>query len=297
VLEDDPNGTVSELRQPVPPGLFSEAATRAVEKLAETLEFVAAAPSDDPTKELLPRQLGEGNKRGGRSLIPESPTLELSCVLCSALVSAPNSASRLTMNRHGQPHSDDPCSTSSSLIEQVRARHADAWARLARLYTPLVYRWARQRGLQDADAADVVQEVFRSVATRINSFRQDQPGASFRGWLWTITYHKLGDYFRRVSSQPEAAGGTDAQHRLQQTAEISASSLDGPRFDADASLLHRALHVLRGEFEERTWQAFWRATVDGQATSDIAQDLGMTIRAVRQAKYRVLRRLREELTP
>jgi len=55
------------------------------------------------------------------------------------------------------------------------------------------------------------------------------------------------------------------------------------------------LELVRGEFEERTWQAFWRAAVQGQAPADIATDLGMSPAAVRKVKSRVLRRLREEL--
>jgi RNA polymerase sigma-70 factor (ECF subfamily) len=201
------------------------------------------------------------------------------------------------MHSPRQPLSELAGSTSSSLIGRVRALDPDAWTRLARLYTPLVYRWARQRGLQDADAADIVQEVFRAVAARVAEFREDQAGASFRGWLWTITYHKLGDYFRRTYGQSEAAGGTDAQRQLQRIAEVSACSADVSNVETDAGLLHRALDLLRNEFEPRTWQAFWRATVDSQQAADIARDLNMTPRAVRQAKYRVLRRLRTELMP
>jgi RNA polymerase sigma-70 factor (ECF subfamily) len=66
-------------------------------------------------------------------------------------------------------------------------------------------------------------------------------------------------------------------------------------FDATGSLLHRALEIIRIEFEETTWQAFWRVIVDEQPTAAVAEDLGMTPQAVRQAKYRVLRRLRNEM--
>jgi RNA polymerase sigma-70 factor (ECF subfamily) len=159
-----------------------------------------------------------------------------------------------------------------------------------------VYRWARQQGLQDADAADVCQEVFVTVAGRIDSFHRVAASDSFRGWLWTITRNKLGDYLRRRVAKPPPPGGTDAQNFLQQLPSAAPTgSTDASAFDAQADLLHRALEIIRSEFEERTWQAFYRATVDGKATADIAQDLGMTPRAVRQAKYRVLQRLRREL--
>jgi RNA polymerase sigma-70 factor (ECF subfamily) len=199
------------------------------------------------------------------------------------------------MSVHHQPIAGIPGSTSSSLIAQVRAHGPDAWRRLARLYGPLVYRWARQRGLQDADAADIVQEVFRTVAARLADFGHNQPGATFRGWLWTVTYHKLGDHFRRVACQPEAAGGTDALRRLQDLPQAAEPSADGSAPDPDTALLRRAVELLRGEFEERTFQAFWRTAIEGQAAADVGRELEMTARAVRQARYRVLRRLREEL--
>ncbi len=64
---------------------------------------------------------------------------------------------------------------------------------------------------------------------------------------------------------------------------------------AEQGLIHRALELIRGEFAERTWQAFWRTVVDEQQAADVAKDLGMTPGAVRVAKCRVLQRLREAL--
>src|SRR2546425_622239 len=90
-----------------------------------------------------------------------------------------------------------PQSTSSSLLERVKARDADGWRRLVRLYSPMVFDWCRQRGLQSEDAADVLQEVFQAVFQHVADFRRDRPGDSFRGWLWTITQNKLHDHFRR----------------------------------------------------------------------------------------------------
>src|SRR5688572_4263442 len=101
-------------------------------------------------------------------------------------------------------------STSSSLIDRVQARDAEAWRRLAHIYGPLVYRWTQKAGLQESDAADVSQEVFRAVASHVTEFRRDRPDATFRGWLWTITRNKIHDFFRRRAGEPEARGGSDA---------------------------------------------------------------------------------------
>lgn len=167
---------------------------------------------------------------------------------------------------------------------------------MARLYGPLVYRWARNAGLQDADAADVGQEVFQTVAARIGSFQHGRPGDTYRGWLRAITRNKVGEHLRHRAAEPAGKGGSDAALRLANAAfSPSDDSLDTDEFDTDTSLTHRALNLIQVDFQPHTWQAFWRAAVEGHPTDIIADELGMTPKAVRQAKFRVLQRLRAEL--
>ena len=183
-------------------------------------------------------------------------------------------------------------STSRSLLERVREREPEAWHRLFRLYGPLVAAWCAHWGVRGQDADDVAQDVFQAVSKHLDTFRRDQPGDTFRGWLRTITRNKLLDHFRRQENQPTAQGGSDAQRLFQQIPheelpEDSATDL--------GSLYHRALELVRGEFEQRTWEAFWRITVEGQAVAVVAADLGVTPAAVRKAKSRILNRLRQEI--
>jgi RNA polymerase sigma-70 factor (ECF subfamily) len=186
--------------------------------------------------------------------------------------------------------------TSVTLLERVRRRDQDAWQRLLHLYTPLVAYWCRHEGVLPQDADDVCQDVFQAVAAGLPGFRRDHAGETFRGWLRGITRHKVLDYFRRRQGQPEAQGGTDAQLRLAGVPQSEASppEADDPE-DELIRLYHRALELVRGEFEARTWQAFWRAAVEGRAPAELAAELGMTPAAVRKAKSRVLLRLREEV--
>ena len=60
-------------------------------------------------------------------------------------------------------------------------------------------------------------------------------------------------------------------------------------------VLRQALESIRVDYETNTWQAFWRTAVDGEPTADVAQDLGLTPGNVRQARYKILKRMREEL--
>lgn len=187
--------------------------------------------------------------------------------------------------------------TSPSLLVRVVGRDPEAWTRLSRLYGPLVYQWARRCGLAEADAADVVQEVFAVLSLRIGDFRRRGPGDTFRGWLWTIARNKVRDLARRSRDRAAADGGTAAYQRLQQLPDDAPEpwSSDDERSAAEQGVAARALELIRTEFEPTTWQAFWIATVEGRTAAEIAARLGLTKHAVHQAKYRVLRRLREEL--
>jgi len=182
-------------------------------------------------------------------------------------------------------------STSLTLLERIRARDEDAWHRLLHIYAPLVERWCGLKGVHGQDADDVTQEVFRAVVASLDNFQRERSGDTFRGWLRGITRNKILDHFRRRASQPEAQGGTDAYRRMQEVAET-----DFPEDSTELTgVYHRALELVRSEFEDRTWAAFWRSTVDGHSPSDIAADLGVTSAGVRKAKSRVLHRLRQEM--
>jgi RNA polymerase sigma-70 factor, ECF subfamily len=191
--------------------------------------------------------------------------------------------------------SDDSRSTSTSLIDRVKRRDAAAWSRLARIYSPLIYRWARQCGMQSTDAADAVQDVFLAVSMNVAKFDHEGATATFRGWLWTITRNQIRLFHRKRKGQEQATGGTDANDAIQQYSEILEQADEPAGFDSRRSLVHRALEIVRDDFNEKTWQAFLRLAIHGEPAADVAADLGMTPAAVRQAKYRVLCRLHDEV--
>lgn len=193
------------------------------------------------------------------------------------------------------PIGGDSSSTSTSLIERARRHDPAAWDRLCFVYCPLVYRWARVVGLQHDDAADVGQEVFWTVARRIGTFDHERPDATFRGWLKTITRNKIGDHLKRGNGREQAIGGSSVRVLSSIPAELPDEPPSDPAFDVERAILHRTLDAIRAEFEPRTWQAFWLSAVDELPTDDVAERLGMTRKAVRQARYRVLRRLRVDL--
>lgn len=194
-----------------------------------------------------------------------------------------------------EPRPPSPSVTSTSLLQRIRCQDEQAWQKLVALYGPLVYGWCRHWGMQQTDAQDVVQEVFQAVAGGIDGFRKDGVAGSFRGWLWTIAKNKACTYFSQKARRPQVIGGTDIQTRLAQIPERYPDESTSKEASAETSgLIRRATDVIHGDFQERTWRAFLRTAVDGLDATKVAAELQMTPRAVRQAKHRVLQRLREE---
>jgi RNA polymerase sigma-70 factor (ECF subfamily) len=192
-----------------------------------------------------------------------------------------------------QPARSGPDGTTSlTLLQRLRANEAEAWTMAVRLYSPLVWYWCGRAGVHGADADDVTQEVFQAASTSLDHFRRDRPGDSFRGWLRGITRFKVLGFLSQARRQPQGAGGSDLLARFQEVPDPASVEEE----EAETSLVYRrAIELIRTEFEERTWEAFRRAVLDGRPPDEVAAALGVSPAAVRKAKSRVLLRLREAL--
>jgi RNA polymerase sigma-70 factor (ECF subfamily) len=181
------------------------------------------------------------------------------------------------------------------LLVRVQARDPRAWERFVALYTPLVYHWCRGEGLAPADAVDVGQEVFCAVALAIAAFQYEHDRGTFRGWLRRITENEARDFLRRTEDQPRGAGGSDA---LKELLRVPAPADDGGEqlgARGEGRLLYgRALEMVRAEFPEGYWAAFWRVAIEGHRPADVAADLALSVNVVYLARSRILARLREE---
>jgi RNA polymerase sigma factor (sigma-70 family) len=186
--------------------------------------------------------------------------------------------------------------TQPSLLVRIRnPADNEAWSEFVEIYTPMIYRFLRKRGLQDADAGDLTQEVLRTVAGSIERLNYDRCRGTFRGWLLTTTRHKLYDFLGARSGQPVASGDTGVLQML--------NALPSDNGDLASEWDHAyALRVfqwtserIRESFQPNTWQAFWQTCVDGRPISEVARSLQITVGAVYIARSRVLSRLKQEV--
>jgi RNA polymerase sigma-70 factor, ECF subfamily len=190
----------------------------------------------------------------------------------------------------GKP--SDPV-TPMSLLERAMARDGQAWQQLVYLYRPLVVFWCRRAGLSGPDVEDLSQEVFASTALGLSSFRRDRPTDSFRGWLRVITKNHIVQHHRRNARHPRPAGGSDAVVLLQQFPDAGAG--DTEEEIEFGRVCRGVMEQVRCEFEEKTWQAFWLTVVENRTPATLTAELSMSTGAIRQAKSRILRRIKQEL--
>ena len=190
---------------------------------------------------------------------------------------------------------DDSPMTRASLLVQLRdiSNHS-AWQEFMQLYGPVVYGFARKRGLQDADAADLMQDVMRSVSTAIGRLEYDRSQGTFRGWLFTITRNKVFNFLSARRIRPQGSGDT-ATNRMLDTHPEANDGAETWEIEYQRRVAALAMARIKSEFQDNTWQAFVLTAVEGQPAPDVARQLGLSPGAVYVAKSRVLARLKEEV--
>ena len=180
--------------------------------------------------------------------------------------------------------------TSPSLLERLRIPdQGEAWPRFVRLYTPLLFYWARRAGLPQDDAADLVQDVLVVLVQKLPTFTYE-PGKTFRGWLRTVALNKWRERCRRFADRPDQAGDAGLSGIADGDPAAAFEEADYRR-----QLVRRALEIMQAEFEPTTWKACWEVVVSDRPAAAVARELNVSVDVVYSAKSRVLRRLRQEL--
>jgi RNA polymerase sigma-70 factor (ECF subfamily) len=182
--------------------------------------------------------------------------------------------------------------TRLSLIVRLKDRRdQQAWAEFLEIYGPLVQRLALAKGLQHADAEDVAQQVFGSVAKAVEHWQPDAERARFRTWLTTIARNAIVNALSRRA--PDRASGDTAEREL--LAECAANSAESQLLlvESRREVFQWAARRVQKEFEPPTWDAFWLTAVEGREVAEAAAALNRQPGAIYAARSRVMRRLRQ----
>ncbi len=185
-----------------------------------------------------------------------------------------------------------PSTSVSLLVRLGDPRDEEAWTRFVDLYAPLVYGYARKQGFQNADAADLAQDVLLAVAGAVGRLEYDPERGSFRGWLFTIVRRKLSNRRRAQRNRRDSSNGEATDKILEQ---YPAPAEEDAQWEAEwqRGLFAWACEQVRLDVTASTWQAFWRTAVDGEPGKTVAKDLGISVAAVYHARSRILARLKE----
>jgi RNA polymerase sigma-70 factor (ECF subfamily) len=190
----------------------------------------------------------------------------------------------------------EPPLTHPSLLVRLRDREDDlAWSEFVEIYTPLIQQLARRNGMQEADAADLVQEVFGTVARRIERYDPDPSKGSFRGWLSRIARNLILDALAARRRHPQGAGDTSVRRMLD--AQPAPSPEDTALFEAEyrRRAFAWAAERVRDEVSELAWRVFWMAGMEGICAKAVAEAVGTTIGTVYHYKSQVMARLRRKI--
>lgn len=188
-------------------------------------------------------------------------------------------------------------STSISLLDRARSdSESEAWRELSEIYTPLLHSWLSRYSLQETDRDDLVQEVMLAVARGLPQFEHSGQVGAFRRWLKIILVHRLQNAWRSRPRRPEARGGTSFLEELTELKDDASELSELWNLEHDRSVLGRLLLKIRPRFQETTWNAFQQVMFEGRKATDVAVELGVSLKAVHLAKSRVLRALRTEAT-
>jgi RNA polymerase sigma-70 factor (ECF subfamily) len=183
--------------------------------------------------------------------------------------------------------------TKISLLLRIQdPRDEEAWREFVAIYRPVVYRLARMRQLQHADADDLSQRVVIAVQRAIGNWRIDPAKGRFRFWLTRITQNAIVNALTR--RRPDApVGGSEILELLEKHPSPDPDTQQELQREYRRSLFRWAARRIMAEFRGETWEAFWLTTVDGVSVEEAARTLGKSPGAVYTARSRVMRRLNE----
>lgn len=173
-----------------------------------------------------------------------------------------------------------------TLLDQLRfSTPGDAWRSFVDIYAPLLLKWNREAGLQNADAEDVAQETMAAVMSEIGNFSREREG-SFRKWLRQIAINRIKRFYQKKPSLKPLESVPDQDFAKPIEAFPYAENYY-------IEVLQSALLHIFKEFRGLSWEAFLDSLVLNRPVENVAKDLGITVNAVYVARHRIMARLTE----
>jgi len=184
--------------------------------------------------------------------------------------------------------------TRASLLVRVR-NPADqaAWHEFVEIYWPVIHRLARRKGLQEADADDLVQQVLMSVARTIEERPHDHGRARFRTWLGKVVQNAALNALSRRKPDRAAGGEGHAIDVVNAAGREPDSRL--LQLELRREVFRWAARQIEREFQPDTWQAFWQTAVEGRTCEEAAASLKKGVGSIYAARSRVMKRFQEKV--
>ncbi|MDG2012137.1 MAG: sigma-70 family RNA polymerase sigma factor [Pirellulaceae bacterium] len=169
-----------------------------------------------------------------------------------------------------------------------------AWDEFTAIYSAVIYRVAIKRGLQAADAENIVQEVFSAVVCSVAQWVERENRGKFRAWLLRIAHNESVDLMTRKATRSLGKGG-DAGYKLME--QIPAPTKLEKMFETEYqnSVFQWASDQVKDTVTKLNWQAFWMTSIEGMPVDKVTQSLGMSRGQVYTAKSRVMAKIKKRV--